>query len=87
MINTEKKQLVEMGDRLEQDSNGIYRASLRNRVIELRQETQNKIQKESDREKMFRLEAMMRALMIADRILDKVLVAEPHEMSMNSRAV
>ena len=87
MMNMEKKQLVEMGDRLKQDSNGIYRASLRNRVIELRQETQNKIQKESDREKMFRLEAMMRALMIADRILDKVLVDEPHEMSMNSRAV
>lgn len=76
-----------MGEFLQEDVNGSYRAALRNRIIKLRQETQSKIQKELDRENMFRLEAMMRALMIADRILDKALVEEPHQMSANSRAV
>lgn len=87
MINNEKKQLVEMGDLLQKDITGSYRSTLRNRIIALRQETQEDIKKELNREKMLRLEAMMRALMIADRILDKVLVKEPHEMSAKSRAV
>lgn len=76
-----------MGGLLQNDLNGTYRATLRNRVIELRQQTQEKIKKELDREKMSCLEAMMRALMIADRILDKVLVTEPHHFSSNSRAL
>lgn len=87
MINTEKKQLVEMGELFQKDLNGSYRTGLRNRVIALRQETQERIRKELDREKMFCLEAMMRALMIADRILDKVLVEKSHEMSESSRAI
>ena len=84
-MNTEKKQLVEMGERLKNDTNGKYRTSLRDRIIGLRQQTEGKIKKELDREQLVRLEAMMRVLIIADRILDKVLVAIPHEMSASSR--
>ena len=85
MINSDKKQLVEMGTLLQQDSQGKYRTSLRNRIIELRQSTEQKIKNESDREQMKCLEAMQRALIVADRILDKVFVSEPHEMNAASR--
>ncbi len=86
MMN-EKKQLVEMGELLKKDTNGKYRASLRQRIIELRETTEVKIKKELDRENALRLEALMRALTIASRILDKVFVSEPHVMSSSSRAV
>ena len=87
MINTERKQLVEMGKLLKEDANGRYRTSLRNRIIELRQQAEQKIKKEEDREQVKCLEAMQRTFIIADRILDKVFVAPPHEMSSESRAL
>ena len=87
MINTEKKQFVEMGRLLQQDAHGKYRTTLRNRIVELRQEMEQRLGKEVDREEKSRLEAMTRAFIIADRILDKVFVSEPHEMNSESRAI
>lgn len=87
MINSKKKQIMEMGESLQNDLNGKYRTTLRNRVIELRQETEQQLKQEVDREKMKCLEAMMRALMITDRILDKLFVSEAHVMNSQSRAV
>lgn len=69
-----------MGKHLENDRNGSYRTMLRNRVLELRLQTEEKIKKELDREKLARLEAMMRTLTIATRILEKVLVETPNDM-------
>ncbi len=76
-----------MGESLQNDLSGKYRATLYNRVLELRQETEQALKQEESLEKIKCLEAMMRALMIADRILDKLLVEEPHEMNAQSRAV
>lgn len=84
MINKEKRQVVEMGHLLKQDANGKYRNTLRNRVVELRQETQMRIKETSDKEEVFRLESLLRALLVADRILDKALV-ESNAMSDASR--
>lgn len=78
-MNIEKKQLTDMGKHLTNDRNGSYRAMLRNRVLELRRQTEEKIKKEVDREQLTRLEAMMRAMTIATRILEKVLVEQPNE--------
>ncbi len=83
-MNTEKKQLTDMGKHLTNDRNGSYRTMLRNRVLELRRQTEEKIKKEVDREQLTRLEAMMRALTIASRILDKVLVEQPNSMGFES---
>lgn len=83
-MQTEKKQLTDMGKHLTNDLNGSYRTMLRNRVLELRRQTEEKMKKEVDREKLTRLEAMMRALTIAARILEKVLVEQPHEMGFGS---
>ena len=66
---------------------GKYRATLRNRVIALRRETEQKIKHEEKLEAIKPLEAMMRALMITDRILDTLLVSATHEMNGQSRAV
>lgn len=87
MMNGKKKQIMEMGASLQDDHSGKYRETLRNRIIELRQKTEQQLTKETDRDQMKCLEAMMRALMIADRILDKLFVAEPHTMSSQSRVV
>ncbi len=76
-----------MGVSLQNDCNGQYRQMLRNRILALRQKTEHKLTEEKDHPKMKRLEAMMRALMIADRILDKLFAAEPHEMNAQSRIV
>jgi hypothetical protein len=78
---------MEMGESLQHDRSGQYRTTLCNRFLELRQETELKLKQEKDYAKIKCLEAMMRALMIADRILDKLFVSEPHEMSSQSRAV
>jgi len=85
-MNTEKKQLTDMGKHLKNDLNGSYRAMLRNRVLELRQKTEEKIKKEADREQLTRLEAMMRSLTIAARILEKVLVEEPGDVGFSIRS-
>jgi len=82
-MNAEKKQLTDMGKHLTNDRNGSYRTMLRNRVLELRRQTEEKIKKEVDRERLTRLEAMMRALTIAARILDKVLVEKSDEMGFS----
>lgn len=87
MINNTKKQITEMGESLQKDISGKYRTTLRNRVIDLRQETELKLKEEKDHGKIKCTEALMRALMIADRILDKLFVSEPHEMNAQSRAV
>ncbi|MBM3856342.1 MAG: hypothetical protein FJ390_00080 [Verrucomicrobia bacterium] len=79
-MHTEKKQLTDMGKHLTNDRNGSYRGMLRNRVLELRRQTEEKVKKEVDREQLSRLEAMMRALTIAGRILDKVLVEQDDSM-------
>lgn len=76
-MNSEKKQLTDMGKHLTNDRNGSYRTMLRNRVLELRRQTEEKMKKEVDREQLARLEAMMRAVIIATRILDKVLIEQP----------
>lgn len=76
-----------MGNLLRHDTHGKYRTTLRNRIIELRCEIEHRIQIEVDREERARLEALMRAFIIADRILDKVFVSEPHEMNAKSRAI
>lgn len=85
-MNTEKKQLTEMGKHLTNDRNGSYRAMLRDRVLELRRQTEEKTKKEVDREQLTRLEAMMRALTISGRILDKVLVEQPHDMGFGGHS-
>lgn len=85
MINKEKKQLVEMGDFLKNDFNGKYRNSLRNRIAELRQQAEQTTKNGKEGE-MARLEALLRALLIAERILDKVLL-ESHSMNAESRPV
>ncbi len=85
MINKEKKQLVEMGDLLKQDTQGKYRNTLRTRIVEIRKETEQRMKEQPDREELSRLEALLRALIVAERILDKVLVEEPHSMSAESR--
>lgn len=85
-MNTEKKQLTDMGKHLTNDRNGSYRAMLRNRVLELRRQTEEKAKKEVDREQLSRLEAMMRALTIAARILDKVLVEQPDAMGFGGHS-
>jgi hypothetical protein len=87
MINNTKKQITEMGESLQKDVSGKYRSTLRDRVIYLRQETELKLQKEKDHGKIKCLEALMRALMVSDRILDKLFVSEPHEMNAQSRPV
>ena len=87
MINPKKKQITEFGELLENDVHGKYRATLRNRVIALRRETEQKIKHEEKLEAIKPLEAMMRALMITDRILDTLLVSATHEMNGQSRAV
>lgn len=87
MINNKKKQIMEMGESLQNDHSGKYRLTLRDRVISLRQETEVKLKDEKDQGKVKCLEAMMRPLMIADRILDKLFVSEPHEMNAQSRPV
>ncbi|MFZ4115121.1 MAG: hypothetical protein ACOYK6_00180 [Chthoniobacterales bacterium] len=87
MINSKKKQIMEMGESLQNDHSGQYRTMLCNRVIELRRETELKIREEKDHAAIKCLEALMRALIITDRILDKLLVSEPHEMNSQSRAV
>ncbi|MBX9742687.1 MAG: hypothetical protein K2W99_04015 [Chthoniobacterales bacterium] len=86
MINKEKRQVVEMGHLLKQDGSGKYRQALRSRVIELRQETQLRLKETEDKDEIFRLESLLRALLVADRILDKALV-ESHDMSNASRPV
>lgn len=85
-MNTEKKQLTDMGKHLTNDLNGSYRAMLRDRVLELRRNTEEKIKKEVDREQLTRLEAMMRSLTIAARILEKILVEQPSEMGFSIRS-
>lgn len=85
-MNTEKKQLTDMGKHLVNDRNGSYRTMLRNRVLELRRQTEEKIKKEVDREQLSRLEAMMRALTIAGRILDKVLVEQADTLGFGSHS-
>lgn len=85
-MNTEKKQLTDMGKHLKNDLNGSYRSMLRNRVLELRRKTEEKIKKEADREQLTRLEAMMRSLTIAARILEKVLVEEPGDVGFSVRS-
>ena len=85
-MNTEKKQLTDMGKHLTNDRNGSYRTMLRDRVLELRRQTEEKMKKEGDREQLTRLEAMMRALTIAARILEKVLVEQPNEMGFSMPA-
>ena len=85
MITKEKKQCVEMGKMLQQDNSGKYRKALRDRIAELRHVTEQNIKTELDREERGRLEALFRAFIIADRILDKVFVSETHEMSGESR--
>ena len=85
MINKEKKQLVEMGDLLKQDAQGKYRNTLRNRIAEIRKETEQHMKEDPSKEELSRLEALLRALVVAERILDKVLVEEPHSMSSESR--
>lgn len=85
-MNTEKKQLTDMGKHLVNDRNGSYRTMLRNRVLELRRQTEEKIKKEVDREQLSRLEAMMRALTIAGRILDKVLVEQADTIGFGSHS-
>ena len=84
MINKEKKQLVEMGDFLKNDFNGKYRNGLRNRIAELRQQAEQATKTEKEGPEIARLEAFLRALLIADRILDKVLL-ESHAMNAESR--
>lgn len=84
MLNKEKRQVVEMGHLLKQDMSGKYRNTLRNRVMELRQETHLQIKETTDKDEIFRLESLLRALLIADRILDKALV-ESHSMNDASR--
>jgi len=85
-MNTEKKQLTDMGKHLMNDRNGSYRTMLRNRVLELRRQTEERIKKAIDREQLARLEAMMRTLTIASRILDKVLVEQPDSMGFGGRS-
>ena len=85
-MNTEKKQLTEMGKHLTHDLNGSYRVVIRDRVLELRRQTEAKIKNEVDREQLTRLEAMMRALTIASRILEKILVEQPNPMGFSSHA-
>lgn len=87
MINKKKKQVTDLGESLQNDVNGKFRTTLRDRIITLRKETELTIKNENKTEIIKPLEALMRALMIADRILDKLLVSEPHEMNDQSRAV
>ena len=87
MINPKKKQITDLGESLETDVHGRYRTTLRDRVIALRRETEQKIKREEKLEAIKPLEAMMRALMIADRILDTLLVSVTHEMNGQSRAI
>jgi hypothetical protein len=85
-MNGEKKQLTEMGMHLKNDRNGSYRSMLQNRVLEIRRQTEEKIKKEADREALGQLEAMMRALTIATRILEKLLVENPDELNFHSHS-
>ena len=87
MINPKKKQITELGEFLETDVNGKYRTTLRDRIIALRRETEQKIKHEEKLEAIKSLEAMMRALMITDRILDTLLVSATHEMNGQSRVM
>lgn len=78
---------MELGELLENDVHGKYRTTLRDRIIALRREMEQKIKHEENLEAIKPLEAMTRALIIADRILDTLFVSSSHEMNGQSRAM